>query len=253
MSKLIFVENPFQLQLAQQIKDEKKIYYLKGLKYTKLIKIPFIVFLILQNKNIYIYDHRNIILILALTIDLLVKRNIYVADEGFHTLLVDKFKTKYLYRRTHVIKRFFLWLYQNKILQCKRYKQIPRKINKEEVICNSQYAVFVDQSDFELSLQQEIKEIQYRYNSFDFAKHPRNKRYNIFNYSRSSFEKLLNPIPRKDFYGVYSTGLIYALKNKHNVLLINSESINSEIEDLELEYIKDIQEILIDMGARFTK
>ena len=104
------------------------------------------------------------------------------------------------------------------------------------------HAVFVDQSDFELSLQKKIKDIESKYESFDFAKHPRNKKYNLFNYSNNSFENLIDSKIRKDFYGVYSTGLIYALKNNHNVFLINIDSIKSKVSDLEIDYIKDIQD-----------
>lgn len=249
MFKLIFVESTFQLQLANQIKGEKKIYYLEKGFYLRFINTPKIIFLILRNKNIYIYDHRNITLILAIIISALVKKKIYVADEGFHTLLVDKFKSKYLFRETNFVKKIFLWLFQKNILKTKRFKQIDYHFKKKVSFSNYKTAVFIDQSDFEITLEDEIKEIESKYDSFEFAKHPRGKIFNNFNYSNNSLDNLIHSEIKKDFYGVYSTALIYALKNNHNVYLIKIDPETQNISDMELDYINDIQDILIDLGA----
>lgn len=251
MSKLIFVESTFQLQLAREIKGVKNIYYSENSTLNKLIKLPRIIYLIIRNENIYIYDHRNSLLIVAMIINVWNAKKIYIVDDGFHSILVDKLGSKYLYRQTNFFKKIIIWFFQSKILKCKRFKQIDANFKKDVVLTNCKYAVFVDQSDFEISLQNKIKDIESKYDFFDFAKHPRNDKYNLFSYSNDSFENLVNSKIKRDFYGVYSTGLLYALKNDHNVFLIKIDSIKSKISGLEIDYIRDIQDILIDLGATY--
>ena len=253
MEKLIFVESSFQDKLAKEIAGPKNIIYLEKSLLVRLRQIPRILGLIFKGSDIYIGDHRNFIVLLSLIVGFYRKINLYVLDDGLHSVLIDRYGAKYLYRETNWAKRLVMRLYEERIINLRRYNCIPSGFKKDPPVNKHDIAVFIDQGDLELILLDRIKEIESNYRSFYFAKHPRNKRYNLLNYSDLSFDDLIFSDAKKDVYGVYSTGLIYALKRGHNVFLIRGDVLKDEIPELEFSYVTDIQNILLDMGAVFLE
>ena len=97
-----FTESNFQYKLAKRTVDSK-VYNLcvENKHRNKTLLFLKALFLILNNQSVCIHDHRNSILVALLLILPSSKRgNLFIGDDGMHSLLVDIFGTRYLYYET---------------------------------------------------------------------------------------------------------------------------------------------------------
>jgi len=93
----------FQFELANNIKSiDDEIISLVGLSFWPRLSLSFLLAskAIFSRRRIILFDHRNLITLLfcvLMFLRLVPSSRISLAEDGFHTLLVDKHGKKFLY------------------------------------------------------------------------------------------------------------------------------------------------------------
>lgn len=80
-----------------------------------------------NRKNVVIYDHRNLLAIIAaFTCKIFPSRFgfIFIGEDGLHSLMVDKYKKKFLFWQTSPVKEFLLKRVGDQVLSFKRLHAI---------------------------------------------------------------------------------------------------------------------------------
>ena len=145
-----------------------------------------------------IHDHRNSILVaLLLILPSSKRRNLFIGDDGMHSLLVDIYGTRYLYYETSRIKELLMKLICNEIIKTNRYQQIlnlPRqsyfnfyngnKVKNKSLKTTDSETIFIDQPhiirEYLKTNPHYLKEILDKNKCKKVLLHPRNRQYCTF-------------------------------------------------------------------------
>ena len=155
-----FTESNFQYKLAKRA-AYSKVYNLcvENKHRNKILFFLKALFLTLNNQSVCIHDHRNSILVaLLLILPSSKRRNLFIGDDGMHSLLVDIYGTRYLYYETSRIKELLMKFICYEIIKTNRYQQIlnlpsqrycniynGNKVNNKSLKSTDSESIFIDQ------------------------------------------------------------------------------------------------------------
>lgn len=248
--RIFIVESEFQFRLAKA--NEAKLDKIVNLTGKQIfVKIFFTIFLIRYRspKTKFISaDHRSIATLILVMINAFCRINIFVMEDGFHTLLVDECGAKHLFWNCSHIKKFIMGFFKKEILNLKRYRAIGKYCNQiiQEQKASRSYVFFVDQPGLTshndiISVEQISKKLK---RPCVLLSHPRAKV--IHSQSILSLKNNDEALGYVDsiFYGYCSTLLLLAVLLGHDVNLILLKAKDVTSEEVRL-YMTDIQNLLL--------
>tara|TARA_B110000879_G_C11180643_1_gene518118 strand:+ start:527 stop:1378 length:852 start_codon:yes stop_codon:yes gene_type:complete len=122
-----FFQSEFQESISKVVSPEAKHIRVRRPIYYRLLDtlvcIPILFYYLFRGKSICIYDHRNSLVIVAAIVCCFWpnrKDQIYIGDDGFHSVIVDRYGSHFLYSGTTKFKSFLIKVFQRKILALKR-------------------------------------------------------------------------------------------------------------------------------------
>lgn len=127
MVDLSFVESEFQLSVASVVTPNADVIFVRRRLISRLIDslvaTSQLLLALFRKKRIVIYDHRNPLVLVAIMVCKVSPSRfeyVFVGDDGFHSLIVDKFQQKFLYWRSNYVKAYLLKKFQDELLSFKR-------------------------------------------------------------------------------------------------------------------------------------
>ena len=149
MTVVSFVQSEFQARLVRNTLPNSSIVVMPRNNWKYVIDIFLLtyqlLFSLLINKKVIIFDHRNPLIIISAVFSIFSNaslRNIYVGDDGMHSVLVDKFHDKFLYWRVKPLKKVLLRLVENRILNFNRIQSLVEI--KRTGDCDTEYRSYFD-------------------------------------------------------------------------------------------------------------
>ena len=146
MIDISFVQSEFQRSIAGTITPDSQIVNVRRpFKHRIFDTISACVQLssaLFSRERIAIYDHRNILVIVAVVLCKVFPSRVdcvYVGDDGLHSLIVDKYGDKYLYWRTKTFKKVILRKLEKEVLLHKRIHAL-----KDMRTYSVQGSIFID-------------------------------------------------------------------------------------------------------------
>lgn len=204
---------------------------------------------------VVVYDHRTVLgtVLVAVGYD-----KILVAEDGLHTLLIDEYGSRHLYRNCHRLKSHLMRRFENQILAMRRYNSLHHVLEAFRATCEPslvsdvEQPVFVDQPLIDLFGDREslTRGLLRKYPGLLVAVHPRSA---MSTYAFLPEEQKIKLGRLQDslahhshFIGVYSTVLLFAglLGRKATLLDINSFEGTRYIDVAERNYASDCQRVI---------
>jgi len=265
MIDISFVQSGLQLSLATTISPNSQIVNVRRpLRYrildTLIATVQLISALFVQ-KKIAIYDHRNILTIIATALCKAAPSRfncVYIGDDGMHSLIVDKYGRKHLYWRTSIFKKILLKALEKEVLSLKRIHSLKdmRSYSTRDSIFVDFYnllgksektliqsSIFIDQPGVvDAMTTQEIADLVTelnRYNHIEIILHPRRgddffyKNLGFVTRASPNIEVELNCLNKSfEVVGYFSTVLLAGKRFGHKIKVLEIPlSMGEELRD----------------------
>lgn len=127
MIDISFVQSEFQLSIVGTITPNSQVVNVRRpfrhRFFDTILACAQLISALFSRKKIAIYDHRNILAVVAVFLCKAVPSRfdcVYIGDDGLHSLVVDKYGEKYLYWRTKSFKKAILRKLKKDILLHRR-------------------------------------------------------------------------------------------------------------------------------------
>ena len=185
------------------------------------------------------------ILTLIIVPKFLSNKNLYVGDDGMHSILVDLFGKKHLYISCSTIKKKIMKLVEEEILKTNRlqcnlnirsykYDSVfkDKIVRRNRAIGGGNYTLFIDQPGLMTNYlkcdEQYINKILYENNCQTVLVHPRSSKRDLNAYKELNF-RIIRPENSEEYIidnnisnviGLHSTLLLFCAKNMINVTFL---------------------------------
>ena len=127
MIDISFVQSEFQLSIANTVTPNSQVVNVRRpFRYRifdTILACTWLLSALFLRKKIAIYDHRNILTVIAVALCKVAPSRfdcVYIGDDGMHSLIVDKYGETYLYWRTKTLKKLQLKALEKGVLSLKR-------------------------------------------------------------------------------------------------------------------------------------
>lgn len=157
-----YVQSAFQHRVSHTVCPQSKIIDLSRGKVARYISYMagsiHLIYQLLNGRTVVVHDHRNpLVLIACIVIKIFpaIYKQVYLGDDGMHSILTDRYGEKFLYRETSFIKRVLLTLFKKQILVIKRFQSLQNSL--DVVVEGSIFVSFYDNLETsKLKLQSKI-------------------------------------------------------------------------------------------------
>ena len=234
-----------------------------------------------RDTDIVVHDHRSPVVMIFILLELVLglDRRIYIGDDGLHSLLVDKYREKYLLHwNVGAVKRVLLKRFSRRILSLPRitfhrqlgvsyppgtkFFDIARLSDPWKRITDGSSAIFVDQaleveglvsesflSDFLLKAREKNDDLL-------IALHPQRKQVpDIFRgvglFNGDLVDTLVRSRKGLTLYGYFSTALLIGATLGHRVVLPDKPGLVGD--PIQMDYIEDCVSLILNASRKETR
>lgn len=260
-NKHYFPVSKFHLDLAKAVMTQgDSIISLVGLTVWRRFSLSIFLPLksIFTKNKIILFDHRNLITVsfsFLILLRLISKSRVFIAEDGFHTLLVDNYGKRFLFWNVSSLKKIPLILFSNLILKLNRIHLLSSftvDVNKKS---SCKRVIFIDQGGFRYFYNDQFfTSIGLFFNSsvIHFAVHPALPISNLPSNTVELNTPLFSNLCCNDILvGFASTALLVGKNSGLKCYFLDIESLNfSCLLTSDYEYISAIQKLLSDYNVQ---
>ena len=213
-----FVQSEFQMKVANVIAPGTRIILVRRPLYCRIfdtfVSATILLFFIFSRKKIAIYDHRNPLVLIAAVLCKWFPcyfGQVYIGDDGLHSLMVDRYKNRFLYWQTKPLKAYLIKKFEKQVLEFKRSHAIKDmreysaagslffdfygNLEKSQTSTQIGSAIFIDApavlNCMQLNEINELTDMLSMYNRIEIILHPRRK--DVSFYEKLGFATRLSP------------------------------------------------------------